>query len=467
MNKTRLPLSAIAMVFLAFAFLCFHGSVKNTQGMGDYSSGVANVTGFAWSSTFGWISMNCNNPGKFNTCASANYGVNINQTSESNPYNFSGHAWSPNAGWISFTYDSIRPPDNWRFNANCPATYTCNNTTNCTACYNPANGKIYGWARVVGLGNNGWIYLSATSSPVAIPGISIDQSNASGTFSGFGWNGNTDKTQGLGWVSFNCNNPGYFNTCGQASYFTYLLNHHLPTASNLNAPNWSYSNACTSSLALQEIFGWQNNSSQIAAYQVQVSANKNFSPVAYDSTKTAATNPTQFILNRGNFAGMAYNTAYYWQVRLWDDFGFVSNYRKFDYGHVAGDTLTLNAVGNGTTSITYTHEMPKVKFSYAPPLPLYNNPVTTTDASLSYTSGVAVSCWTAPRCTWLWSGNANMLTNSAPTASSTVMTFKYSKLSNPAQIFLTVTDSAGYSCSTGTPKFIVDLLPVWKETQAQ
>jgi hypothetical protein len=318
---------------------------------------------------------------------------------------------------------------------------------------------------MVNLGNSGWISLGATSTS---PGITIDRTIASGTFSGWAWGSSHDGDNGLGWISFNCNNSGIGNTCAQSNYSVWIKNHTLPAASALNAPNWSYSNACTSSLALQAFLGWQNNSSNVSAYRVIVSPTNNINDgSAYDTGTTTAVNPTQFLLNKSKYAIMNYNLPYYWWVRIIDDFGFISTFRKFDYGLVASDTLTTNAVGNGTTFITYKHEMPKVLFSYAPPLPLYNNPVTTTDASLSYVGGVGHSCWTAPRCTWLWSGNANMLTNSAPTASSTVMTFKYSKLSNPAKIFLTVTDSDGYSCSTSTPNFIVDLLPVWKETQAQ
>src|SRR5690348_18364870 len=55
-----------------------------------------NVSGWAWSGSLGWISMDCNNSAD---CAGAagDYGVDIDDTG-----NISGWAWSSNAGWICF-----------------------------------------------------------------------------------------------------------------------------------------------------------------------------------------------------------------------------------------------------------------------------------------------------------------------------------------------------------------------------
>ena len=57
-----------------------------------------NVTGWAWSDTTGWISMNCTNENDDTDCATSDYGVDIDTTTG----DVSGTAWSQHAGWISF-----------------------------------------------------------------------------------------------------------------------------------------------------------------------------------------------------------------------------------------------------------------------------------------------------------------------------------------------------------------------------
>ena len=59
-----------------------------------------NLSGWAWSENFGWISFNCSTGGSDggNICASSNYKVTVNQTTGE----FDGYAWSQNLGWISF-----------------------------------------------------------------------------------------------------------------------------------------------------------------------------------------------------------------------------------------------------------------------------------------------------------------------------------------------------------------------------
>jgi len=85
----------------------------------------------------------------------SNYGVSIDPAGR-----FSGYTWSSSVGWISF--NEINPPDNYAFNDNCKTGNSCNAAHNCTACYNSTDsGKVYGWAKILTLGNNGWIKLMA------------------------------------------------------------------------------------------------------------------------------------------------------------------------------------------------------------------------------------------------------------------------------------------------------------------
>src|SRR5512141_2357224 len=64
---------------------------------GAAQAAAHNVSGWAWSGTTGWISVNCNtDPGG---CAgpAGDYGLDIDNTG-----NLAGWAWSSQAGWVCF-----------------------------------------------------------------------------------------------------------------------------------------------------------------------------------------------------------------------------------------------------------------------------------------------------------------------------------------------------------------------------
>jgi hypothetical protein len=106
--------------------------------------------GFAWSSTVGWISMNCaelNATGGYWTsgatwCSTNNYSVVLDSVTGVT----SGHAWSPNVGWISFDAADIAGQCPTSVYASVPATFS---STSGLA-------QIFGWARVLsGTGTTG------------------------------------------------------------------------------------------------------------------------------------------------------------------------------------------------------------------------------------------------------------------------------------------------------------------------
>lgn len=98
------------------------------------------MSGFAWSSNIGWISMNCENTG---TCASADYNVTVNTDNT-----IEGYAWSSNIGWVRFGGLS-----------GCPT------GGNCNARFDGSN-EVLGWARALSYadGWDGWISLSCRNS---------------------------------------------------------------------------------------------------------------------------------------------------------------------------------------------------------------------------------------------------------------------------------------------------------------
>jgi|WetSurMetagenome_2_1015567.scaffolds.fasta_scaffold01475_10 hypothetical protein len=427
-----------------------------------------NIRGYAWSSNYGWISMSCQNDF---SCGASNYGVKICNTTcaASDMFNFQGYAWSSSAGWISF--DSTGAPD-YDFSSHCKN--ICNSSNNCTACFNPNDGKIYGWAKIISLGDDGWIRLGTTTMS---SGLSIDQTSAWGQFHGWGWNGNTDPYVGAGWISFNCAETG---NCATSNYFVYLDSPHLPPPINLSSPNWSYANACPapgaqSGVALNAFLRWQFNNPYVClsptAFQVIVNTSNSTTSPLIDTGKRNYS-ATQYVASN-TYGILQYDKPYYWWVKVWDNFGFVTPWVQFDSatpGHVLTDNSVRNGtIGNSKTFTTYRHEFPEAAFSWVPKEPLTYFPVTSTMISYYYDSSAPnapIAC-DVSHCSSTWNG-VNVFSNSTPTSSSTVMSFFYGP---GASINLKVEDIGqsaddDYSCSSSTPNFFVDILPFWLEKKA-
>jgi hypothetical protein len=119
------------------------------------------LSGWAWSSTIGWISMSGNG-----------YGIKINTDQT-----LSGYAWSDNIGWIQFGDLSDFPSGSGTDSENA----------------NLSGGDLKGWAKALsadGNGWDGWISLSGT-------GYGVTVNNTTGNFSGWAWGSDV-----VGWVDF-------------------------------------------------------------------------------------------------------------------------------------------------------------------------------------------------------------------------------------------------------------------------
>ena len=160
-------------------------------------SGGQAVTGWAWSSNIGWISMD-----------GAGYGVSENPGTGA----LSGYAWSSNIGWITFEKDKL---------SGCP-------TAPCRAMVDLSTGNLIGWARACAafsafdaFGNatdcsgalddnsggwDGWIALSGTATDGTVYGVT--QSNTTGAWSGFAWG-----SDAIGAISFGGPNSSVFGIC--------------------------------------------------------------------------------------------------------------------------------------------------------------------------------------------------------------------------------------------------------------
>lgn len=175
--------------FLALSLCIFLGAVADAH--------AGNLSGYAWSSNIGWISMNCENHAG---CSVSDYGVNVTPSGL-----MEGYAWSPNVGWLSFNQSDL---------GGCPS-------GTCEARFTRGNGQVSGWVRSCAVfasgcsgglkpvsqrGNwEGWIHLRGGSGANAY-GVFV-----SGTiWSSFAWGGGSDAlgTDGvIGWLSFS--GPGY------------------------------------------------------------------------------------------------------------------------------------------------------------------------------------------------------------------------------------------------------------------
>lgn len=157
----------------------------------------ANLSGWSWNNNYGWISFNSTNCSVVPTPAGcpasgADYGVNIDSGGW-----FSGYGWSANSGWIQFNPSGPYPSC-----SGCP-------TKSVQGEYDPVQ-KVYnitGWAKIVALGDEGWLRMEDTII------------NQNGEMIGWAWNANNDN-KGIGWLSFsskNCDPDGNGLSNGAAS----------------------------------------------------------------------------------------------------------------------------------------------------------------------------------------------------------------------------------------------------------
>lgn len=158
-------LGAVALVI--GLFLIFN----KAQAQGSFP--VA-LTGYAWSSNIGWISMNCNQYSS-NTCASSDYKVEL-----TSHFSLTGYAWSSNIGWIQFGGLT-----------GCPG-------GSCDARLDTSTNQLMGWARALshGGGWDGWISLNCVNTgtcDVSNYGVQVGFN----AMSNYAWGSDV-----VGWVDF-------------------------------------------------------------------------------------------------------------------------------------------------------------------------------------------------------------------------------------------------------------------------
>lgn len=166
----------LLIVTLVLGCFVFGANVLNAQTPPvGIPSPIVELDGYMWSSTIGWISMNCRTGGITggSVCGTSNYKVVIENNGD-----LKGYAWSSNVGWIKFsrTYLSDFPV----------AAGNVQETANVTGNYNGLL-TMRGWARACAGttsgscsnmisrtdGWDGWISFAGTS-----PNYGVTMSNA-------------------------------------------------------------------------------------------------------------------------------------------------------------------------------------------------------------------------------------------------------------------------------------------------
>ncbi len=179
MKHTHIPKFFIGLTVL-FAALLVLGDHQTAIGQTSNPPTQKYLSGFAWSSNIGWISLQ-----------GSSYGVNLSPAGE-----LSGFAWSSNIGWISFNKADL---------SSCPSGA-------CTATIDLNSRKVDGWARVCSGtlskdckgaartdGWDGWIHLSGTNhpSPYAAGNGGVTYVPSTTKLSGFAWG-----SEVVGWIDF-------------------------------------------------------------------------------------------------------------------------------------------------------------------------------------------------------------------------------------------------------------------------
>ncbi len=148
------------------------------------------IAGWAWSSNYGWTSLNCDNTyfgAEESYCHLGNYGWQANAD-----YTMDGWAWDSNLGWLCLGSTCIpygNNPEGGTPQAN----------------YSRATGEVNGWGKYIVFGESGWLKLRDASWCDAPDDLCVHLDFSRHSLEGYAWaGGKTDFGIGVGpgWVTF-------------------------------------------------------------------------------------------------------------------------------------------------------------------------------------------------------------------------------------------------------------------------
>ncbi len=185
--KKKLSLFLSAAVLLTLALIYIPGGLQHSRA----DSSPSKLSGYAWSSNIGWLSMEGSTP----------YGVKITYGSPGNPNIIEGSAWSSNIGWINFDPVIGSGGDALPSGATDPhgVWLEGNNVTGwARACSVFASGGCSGDLKDNAQrgGWDGWIKMNSTGNPTN------DVHMVGNELQGYAWGSDV-----IGWIDF-CSNSG-------------------------------------------------------------------------------------------------------------------------------------------------------------------------------------------------------------------------------------------------------------------
>ena len=198
-------LGALLTLVVVLGTIAFTLSAPKAQAQAMTSHGV--VHGYAWSSTIGWVSLNCAEGSSTggSVCATSNYGVVLNAGTGAyaSADIFSGYAWSSNVGWISF---------------NSADASTCGTASDPGGPGILSGGRVVGWAKIVSgttaSGADGCINLG----PAGVPPYGLAYSTTSTVslgstaLPGYALSGYTWGDVNTGWLNFDYSTIDFSST---------------------------------------------------------------------------------------------------------------------------------------------------------------------------------------------------------------------------------------------------------------
>jgi len=487
--------------FIVLILLIISGSFLLRAKFFEKESGVTptmaagspgNVSGFAWGENFGWVSLNSNDcdtdkngfidtnamvngcGGNNSTTVAFPYGVNLDTASDE----LSGYAWTENLGWLYFGPDATLAGYGSIASSSAPA--TPKNWAKVDS-----NSFITGWAKVLNLGNDGWVKFSDATIPTwNATGAKLLANGNDSIFDGWAWGGDKPTENGLGWLSFNCQTGGATgnNICASSNYKVTVTDYvvNIPPvvtnpASDMTAPNWSKTDACSSVGALRANLVWKytdaNPGDTLSAYRVVLQDQTNGSSTDTGKCTQAMTGTGLCVINPASCSGqcqypvdkvlLAYNHRYTWSVQVWDSRGGAS--ALVSYANPNDTPMEVNdgIIGSFTT---FLHEFPDAKFSWTPLKPSKDELVSFTDLSRVSTSGNFFAAASSTNAAWLWTfENAATANFTTPNPQNTFTSSENSLVT----LKVTNIDGTNYSCSTSTTLNVNLKMPNWTETKPQ
>jgi len=451
-----------------------------------------NVSGFAWSENFGWISFNSTEcdidgngfidgngidddldcGGDNSSTLIVDYGAKVDVATGQ----MSGFAWSPNIGWIYFGDSNI--PEALLAEAPTIAGYTkewpiIHKGSTIAEQLNPIK-TVTGWAKILTLENDGWMKMMGASIPGGDPyGVVIDMDT--GFFSGWSWNATSTYGVGAGWVSYASTTPIDYKV---------KSNFNTPPSvpvSSLSAPNWGPVQICLAKDARRALLRWKFSDSDLGAthlaYQL-ILTDKTDNTSSFDTgictgvgtCEPLGCNPSKCTMNIAfvcpsdsmqcqyilDSSDLEYGTLYSWQVKVWDDWGASS-------GLIPGpDFITylheFPNVGNPADYLGRVSQDEQIKFNATSSYYTFANPNTS-----------PTTC-DGTNCLWNWTfevgGNPDANTTFAPpttfASSSPIVVFS---TENTRDVYVAVTDSDLYTCTSMAVVEVNKKLPSWIETR--